>query len=224
MMTRCWLYLMYKKNGRKVTLVDMHHQFSPIFWYWQVTEWRGQVVEAKRGETSRNLKKKKKNQPLHIYHLTFPFNSAGKVWRCSVSMYLQRLWRDWNTLPPIIIFSSPPLFSITITTNTDQGVLAAWEHSVLVYSISPDVGFMSTIYRGPLADWTAVTMTRAQQTHDIFAVDCVWTMAVLPEWLTGIFSPGYPVLTHQLRLSLRRLNCAAGFFKHLLHRSAKQRF
>lgn len=92
----------------------------------------------------------------------------------------------------------PTLFAITITTNTDQAVLAAWEHSVSVYSISPDVGFLSTIDKRLLAKWTAVTMTRAQQTHDIFTVYCVRRMAVLLEWLTGIFSHGYPVLVSQL--------------------------
>lgn len=134
------------------------------------------------------------------------------MWQYSVSMYLQRL--DVTEIHFLsLLFSQAHLISHHHNNKYWLGgVLAVWEHSVLVCSISPDVGFMSTIYRRPLADWTAETMTRAQQTHDIFAVDCVWTMAVLPEWLTGIFSPGYPVLmSHLLRLQLGQLNCFAGF-------------
>lgn len=97
------------------------------------------------------------------------------------------------------IHSMALLTSLTcpsITINIDEGQRQCWHSgSFLVQSVSSDLGFLST-YSRLLAKWTAVTMTTAQQTHDIFTVYRIWGIAVLLEWL--IFSHGYPVLKSQL--------------------------
>lgn len=91
----------------------------------------------------------------------------------------------------------PTIPSITITTNSDWGQRKRWQPGMGalhhgIYSISPDLGFPSSVYGGQLAKWTALTITRAQQTHGIVTVCCVWGIAVSLQWLTGMFSHGYP--------------------------------
>jgi len=55
----------------------------------------------------------------------------------------------------------------------------------MMYSKSLDLCSVSSVYTGHLAKGKAATMTKAQQTHDIFSVYCVWAIAGNPEFFTS---------------------------------------